>query len=97
MVYSPAVSVFEVLVPNKRPPMLRDGVCQWRRGTCASALACLYVCLIVCVGRQSISVVMLSLISAYLCCGELKMLLVVRERLSAREKCIIISCDTSTV
>lgn len=37
MVYPPAVSVFEVLVPNKRPPMLRDGVCQWRRGTCVSA------------------------------------------------------------
>lgn len=82
MVYSPAVSVFEVLFPNKRPPMLRDGVCQWRRGTCVSALVCLYVCLIVCVGRQSISVVMLSLIFAYLCgCGELKMLLVVREKL----------------
>lgn len=31
-VYLPAVLVFEVLIPDKRPPLLRDGVRQRRRG-----------------------------------------------------------------
>lgn len=75
MVYPPAVSVFEVLVPNKRPPMLRDGVCQWRRGTCVSAFVFLYVCLIVCDGTWQTIYFCSNAVTniCFLCdCGELK-------------------------
>lgn len=46
-VYLPAVLVFEVLIPDKRPPLLRDGVRQWRRGMYEAVLVCfgVYACL----------------------------------------------------
>lgn len=50
-VYLPAVLVFEVLIPDKRPPLLRDGVCQWRRGMYVAVLVWL-VCMLVCIAMK---------------------------------------------